>query len=234
MIVAVIFFTIKDIQARIDTLTTDDIQNYAIAISGMLELCFDEFSFFAELDNEAYCEPYVDLAILWNTFVETPTVELYSAFIKKLPELVLDTNPWSVNLKGDEPDLVEKLRQAEPEVRTRGGVESKTTIKYDLLGSLNSLIYDLVQEVTEGAGGNPFEQYVILSAGDSGSAACIAPLVSSQIAKNAELTGATRSVKLVAWGGTGNIDDHTSGLFPASVQDVRISQPIIGEALLQL
>ena len=201
----------------------------------MIELCFDEFSFFGDLGNDAYCQPYVDLANVFIAFVETPEVEQYKAFVKKLQELVLDTNPWSVTLKGDEPELIEKLQQAEPEVRKRGGVEeSKTTIKFDLLDTLNPLIYEAVQEYTEAAGGNPFEQYVILSAGDSGSAACIAPLVSSQIAKNAELTGATRSVKLVAWGGTGNIDDHTSGLFPASVQDVRISQPIIGDALLQL
>lgn len=215
-------------------ITDQDIENYRTAIGGMIELCNDALSVFVALPNEEYCQNYVVLSNSLESFVETRGYENFDTFIGNLQFLVANTNPWTVTLKGQD-ELRSTLQQADPVTRIRGGVESKTTIKYDVLGAnVMDIIFEAVQNVTEAFGGNPFEQYVFLSSGDSASAAAISPFTSSQLSKNAPRTGATRKVKLVSYGGTGKAEDMVHAAIPASVQDIRISEPIIGDALLQL
>lgn len=207
--------------------------NYRAAINGTREICYDSVSLLPSLPPEERCSQIDTLSSAFETFVDTGDIETYRQFVSELNATAVTFNPWSI-LLGPDSSQVQALQDAGIVTRLRGGVESKSTARFDVEEPfILGLLYEVAQEVSSEYG-NPFDEYVFVSDGLSASSGAILPYTSSQLWKNRYLTGATRKVSLVGYGGTGNAEDMAFSTIPASVQSVALEHMIVGDTTLQM
>ena len=220
----------QDAQARIDTITADDIQNYRIAIAGMEELCLDGPGPPREPGS---CPPLESLVVVLDEFAEMRSVDNFGRLLFLLFAAINSYTPWNtISLRQTQ---IQELQEAGQVTRIRGGVEYTSTIRFNAIGDENfERIFGLVQNVTAEMGGNPFDEYVFVSGGQSGSSGAVLPYSASQFYKNRDAVGTNRKVTLISYGGTGSPDDLTFANIPAGVDWVNLERPIIGDALIQL
>ena len=215
--------------SRASEITSTDFANYRAVVSGMIELCEDVID---TQDNRDFCVGVSSLSgNLENFETSDGDVEAYETFGDDLIAVMRAYSPWSAVLV-DRQETQATLQQAGFVNRTRGGMESWTTDRFDIVDF--SYWYELAHNITDESGGNPFNEYVFVSNGVSASAAAMVACTVSQFWKNAESTGALRKVTLVGYGGTGKADDMTLSYVPASVQGVNLEFPLIGSAAMQL
>ena len=196
----------------------------------MIEICEDAVETGSTVD---YCVGVRTIATVMDAFAAAPDdIGAFFDLFRSARDMAAIYNPWSTLLV-DRPDDQAALQEAGIVNRIRGGLQSRTTARFNL-SPLVGLAYESAQNITAESGGNPFEEYVFVSNGVSASAAAILPYTCSQLWKNAEITGARHPVTLVGYGGTGNADDMILSSIPASVQGVNIEFPLIGDAALQL
>ena len=188
------------------------------------------------------CDQALTLQANVTAFVEDPNLETYVGLFFALFSSVFEYSPWTAIRLGDrEPDqLVSNttlsLWGEGPYTQIRGGVESNTTAKFDLIpvDDLLVLVQSVIRNVTDSLGGNPFDEYIFVSNGGSASSAAIFPYTCAQLYKNRDRTGATRKVSLLGYGGTGGKEDLSLSDIPASVQGVHLENPIMGDAALSM
>jgi hypothetical protein len=112
----------------------------------------------------------------------------------------------------------------------RGGVRQNNTNKYPLVPP--SLYYHTVALSLQND--FQFEEYVIVSDGDSASTASLFASTATQIWANRVLSGAKVPLTTVTFGGTKDPSDTAVTAIPASVQGVRIEFPIITSGLIMM
>lgn len=217
-------------KVRLVSITDEDIENYWTAINGMYNLCVKSEGDFL-LPAEIRCDQIVLLLGAFNQFAEDRDVDSYSNFISAVYETTQRYNPWTTLLY---PNPYRYLQEAGIVTRIRGGVESDSTVKFDIFEGFMEEIYSVVQNNTATSGGNPFKEYVFVSDGLCASSCGITSYTTSQLWKNRDRTGATRKASLVSYGGTGKSDDIVFANIPASVQGVQLESLIIGDSALQM
>ena len=198
----------------------------------MTELCLDGPG---PLNPPGACPDLGDLNDLLEAFAVQRDVESLGDFVVQLFFTITYYTPWNaMDYVGS--STIENLQGAGKVTRLRGGVEYNSTVLNESpAGDVQfELLYELIQNVTADAGGNPFDEYVFVSGGLAASSSALVSQLSSQIYKNRELTGTFRKVSLVSYGGTGNPDDITFASVPAGVSGINLERPIIGDALIQL
>ena len=216
----------QEFQARVDSYTTEDLQIYYRIAEAIVELCEDAGS----NDSEERCQTARNLQAAVTSFVVFPTIDNYFQLMLELvSDFILEYNPWTAIFMDEDEELY--LRSQGPQTKIRGGVESNTTVKFNILGIdyLNT-VQTIALNITTSSGGNPFTEYIFVSDGQAASAAALTAYTASQLYKNRDATGATRKVTLVGYGGTGDPSDMTLAAIPASVQGVNLQNPIMGDA----
>ncbi|KAL7563541.1 hypothetical protein ACA910_012355 [Epithemia clementina (nom. ined.)] len=224
-------------QARIDRLTVNDFANYALAVEGMRDICYTNGAESNTLHPRVLCASLDELVQELSDLSSALNVPTYEAFINKAIIVVTNYNSW-VAFFGS-PDLIPSLYDAGPVSQIRGGVTSETTIRLNIVedetleeGYDWAAFQQLV--ISETQGRNPFDEIIFLSDGNCASSGAMLPYTASQLYKNRERTGAQTKISLVAFGGSGNFEDMTFATIPASVQNIHLEFPIIGDAALQL
>ena len=173
-----------------------------------------------------------------TAFVDSPSINGYFDVLVVLLENIFEYSPWSVVLEiaetGSNENITTDLFFAGRQTYLRGGVQSGKTVKFNFVDRETLLSVKATADSISEEFGNPFNEYIFVSDGTSASSAAIVPHTAVQLWRNRDVTGASRPVFLLSYGGTGVADDLMFSSIPANVQGVHLEDPIIGEASLSL